>query len=407
MSDPGVILNVNTESTLRRHLVSTTVIPMPAPPATPKTSQQSSPLPGLLQDMNLDDLESELLTLAGHIAAAECRFLQYLAEFDDRRGWVGDGIRSCAHWLTWRAGMNVRTATEHLRIAHALTHLPKISEAFAAGQISYSKGRALTRITGTDTSTLARIGAATAAGDPRWRHSRVADPETAERVLLNLALSGTASHVETVVSAVRRMDTPPEDTAARRSLAWRHNEDGSLQVTVRFTPDAGAEFIAAINALVPPRTPVQRPGERSQADLDERAREQEPGPVVDRLAARRADALLALVTGTTDDGPGPVVERGKAQVIVHFDGDSGAARIAGGPVIPAPTPERLFCDARVQLLLDDRDGNRMYLGRSRRLATRPRSPRSPSGMAAAASSPGAPTPITSRRTTWFRGFTVG
>ena len=34
------------------------------------------------EGMSLDDLESELLGLAGHIAGAECQFLQLLAEFD-------------------------------------------------------------------------------------------------------------------------------------------------------------------------------------------------------------------------------------------------------------------------------------------------------------------------------------
>ena len=57
-------------------------------------------LPTALPALSTDDLESELLGLAGHIAAAECRFLQLLAEFDDRGGWAGDGIRSCAHWLS-------------------------------------------------------------------------------------------------------------------------------------------------------------------------------------------------------------------------------------------------------------------------------------------------------------------
>jgi hypothetical protein len=105
-------------------------------------------LPTQLQQTPLHDLESELLGLAGHIAAAECRFLQLLAEFDDRGGWCGDGIRSCAHWLSWRAGMSLRTGVERLRVAHALQRLPRITEAFAAGKVSYSKVRAITRIAG-------------------------------------------------------------------------------------------------------------------------------------------------------------------------------------------------------------------------------------------------------------------
>ncbi|HEX2300891.1 MAG TPA: DUF222 domain-containing protein, partial [Pseudonocardiaceae bacterium] len=187
-------------------------------------------LPTPLQGMSTPDLESELLGLAGHIAAAECRFLLLLAEFDQRDGWAGDGIRSCAHWLSWRAGMSLRTATEHLRVAHALQHLPKISEAFAAGRVSYSKVRAITRIAGGDTATLTRIAADIAAGAPELRHTTVADPETAERVLLEVALSGTASHVETEVRAVRRRHTPPENRAARRALSWRWDQDGSLAV---------------------------------------------------------------------------------------------------------------------------------------------------------------------------------
>jgi hypothetical protein len=324
-----------------------------------------------LQAMTTPDLESELLGLAGHIAAAECRFLQLLAEFDDRNGWAGDGIRSCAHWLSWRAGMSLRTATERLRVAHALQNLPKISEAFAAGWISYSKVRAITRVTGSDTATLTQVAAAIAAGESELRHTAVADPETAERVLLNLALSGTAGHVETVVRAVRRRHTPPADTAARRSLSWQWDDDGSLILRGRFTPDDGAALIAAVEALVPPRTPTTHPVPPAPEDLEERAREQQPGPAVDRVAARRADALVTLVNaGTHPEGEdGPVVERSDAQVIVHLDATTGAARLAGGPEIPTSTAERLACDARVQLLLSDRRGNRMYLGRNRRLAT--------------------------------------
>ncbi|MHA6622148.1 HNH endonuclease signature motif containing protein [Pseudonocardia sp. DLS-67] len=343
--------------------------PLAIQEAPPMSTATILALPTPLHGMSTDDLETELLGLAGHIAAAECRFLQLLAEFDDRNGWAGDGIHSCAHWLSWRAGMNIRTANERLRVAHGLQHLPKISEAFGGGRISYSKVRAITRVTGSDTATLTRIAADIAAGEPQWRHTTVADPDTAEQVLLNVALCGTASHIETVVKAIRRRHTPPEDTTARRSLTWRWDEDGSLVARIRFTPEDGATFIAAIDAQVPARTPIRHPVEPSPEELDERAREQEPGPAVDRMEARRADALLTLITGHATDEDGPVVERGTAQVIVHLDAATGAARIAGGPEIPSSTAERLACDARVQALLDDRTRNRMYLGRARRLAT--------------------------------------
>ena len=118
------------------------------PTATPQDASEPTPVSDPLIDLSTRQLESELLGLAGHIAAAQCRFLQLLAEFDRRAGWAGPGLRSCAHWLCWRIGMSLRTAAEHVRVAHALAELPKITAAFAEGRISYSKVRAITRITG-------------------------------------------------------------------------------------------------------------------------------------------------------------------------------------------------------------------------------------------------------------------
>jgi hypothetical protein len=55
--------------------------------------------------------------------AGDIRF-DLLVEFDTRDGWSGHGIASCAHWLSWKAGLSQRTAQDHVRVAHALTGLP-------------------------------------------------------------------------------------------------------------------------------------------------------------------------------------------------------------------------------------------------------------------------------------------
>ena len=47
----------------------------------------------------LDKLEHEITVLAGHLNAAQHRFLKLIAEFDREEGWNGAGIRSGAHWL--------------------------------------------------------------------------------------------------------------------------------------------------------------------------------------------------------------------------------------------------------------------------------------------------------------------
>lgn len=123
----------------------------------PKSSDLVSSIPGqpaTLADpagLPLERVEAEICTLAGQIAAATCRFLRLLAEFDAREGWTGWQVRSCAQWLSWRCGLDLRTAREHVRVARALAGLPLTTEAFAAGRLSYSKVRALCRVATAET----------------------------------------------------------------------------------------------------------------------------------------------------------------------------------------------------------------------------------------------------------------
>ena len=132
------------------------------------------------------------------------------------RGW-GNGFKTCAHWLNWRVGLDLGAAREKVRVAHALATLPLIREALAAGEISYSKARAVTR---------------------------VATPETEER-LLQVARAGTAAHVEQIVRGWRTVDRHAEvHDAARqhrlRGLQIYRDEDGTVVIRGRLTPEAGS-----------------------------------------------------------------------------------------------------------------------------------------------------------------------
>src|SRR5215217_7094881 len=94
----------------------------------------------------LPELAWAITSGAVRLAAATAAWLRLVAEFDERGGWHGVGIHSCAHWLSWQCGLGPGAAREHVRVAKALASLPRIEAAFAAGQLSYSKVRALTRI---------------------------------------------------------------------------------------------------------------------------------------------------------------------------------------------------------------------------------------------------------------------
>jgi hypothetical protein len=93
----------------------------------------------------LDRLGDEIAELSAHLEAATARLLDLIREFDARGGW-SNGFRSCAHWLSWRIGLNLGAAREKVRVARALATLPLLAQALARGELSYAKVRALTRV---------------------------------------------------------------------------------------------------------------------------------------------------------------------------------------------------------------------------------------------------------------------
>ena len=132
----------------------------------------------------------EIAELAAHIHAATYRLLVLIREFDQREGWNAS-FRTCAHWLSWRTGIALGSAREKVRVAHALERLPRLSAGMQSGELSYSKARALTRV-------------ATAEN---------------EEELIDFARHGTASHIEKIVRAWRRVDRLEDQWQERERLS--------------------------------------------------------------------------------------------------------------------------------------------------------------------------------------------
>lgn len=67
--------------------------------------------------------DDELVAAVGSAACVsslwQCRLLLLAAEVDRRELWAGWGMSSAAAWLSWRCGLDLVTAREHLRVGRA------------------------------------------------------------------------------------------------------------------------------------------------------------------------------------------------------------------------------------------------------------------------------------------------
>ena len=273
----------------------------------------------------LEQLEAVIYQGAANLTAAEHDWLLAVAEFDRREGWKLWECQSCAAWLCWQVGLDIRAAHEKVRVARALERFPVIAAAMATGQVSYSKVRAITRI---------------------------ATPEC-EQALIDMALAGTTNHVERIVSAYRRAAPIAVEREqiqhTRRGLFRNAESDGSVVITVRLPAEAAATVLSAIEHLVGPSVA-------------------EPDGTRDSVSARRADALVDLaiagnaVAGKQGSAPRylaylhvseSVLNGGDGRCEIHGHGDSLDQPIG----ISSDTALRMLCDADIEIVVPHEGGS--------------------------------------------------
>ena len=275
-------------------------------------------------------MEDEITELSAHLNAATYRLLTLIREFDERHGWSGAGMKSCAHWLNWKCGIDLGAAREKVRVAHALDALPNISSALRAGQISFSKVRAMTR---------------------------VATPQN-EDYLLMIANHGTAAHVERLVHKyrqVKRSEALERENArhALRELTWYIDSDGSYVLKARLGPEQGARIAQALKIA------MESGNVSAETSFHRETAAQEETPI----AARRADALERIADHYLTNEESNVTGGDRCTLHIHTDmdtlkadGDGAESELAEGGNVSAETSRRLACDCGVVHWLEDGNG---------------------------------------------------
>ena len=294
-------------------------------------------------------LAAEIVMLCSEMQRTEYRLLELIRELDAERPWRHEALPSCAHWLNAHCGIDLVTAREKVRIAHALPDLPAIQAAFRDGELSYSKVRAITR---------------------------VAD-RCNEADLVALARSNTAAQVERTVKAMRQAERLKESGTAYGAYRHRHftchtDEAGMLVFEGRLPAEQGALLLQALDRAMDWLFRGQP--HRARVRHDEAVVEDMPQPV------RRADALAILAERFLSEPP--VAEEGlntadRFQVTVHASAESlpefgevdpdDPPQIEDGAVVATETVRRIACDSAVVRILTSGDGEVLDVGRKTRV----------------------------------------
>src|SRR5688572_23524929 len=254
-----------------------------------------------------------------------------------------DGLTAMGSWLRGHGHLSATEAARVVRAGRALSHLPALASAFAAGHVTGEQAAAIARVAEPE-----HLAAAAEQG---------VDLAAVDAVLTDVACE--RPHAD-VAKAVRHYldrldaDGPEPDPTEGRRLAIVTHADGGI--TGRFDLDAvgGERLQAALESLV----------QAGRCAGDERTRSQQ-----------RADALVQLCDNALAAGSLPILRTVKPHVAITIDVDAladpgvgpGAADLGFGATISAARARWIACDGQVTRIVMGPDGLPLDVGRTQRV----------------------------------------
>ncbi len=239
------------------------------------------------------------------------------AVFADGDVWIADGARSAAHWLAERLDVEACTVRDWIRVGRALRELHASAAAYAKGELSYAKVRAL-------------VSVATTAS---------------EAELLDIARRVPAAYFGKALAAWSHANED-HDIIERRQIAqrsWKNRvePDGMVVTTIRQPPLDAAKLAAAVEAEVMRTRPAR-----------------EPDGGWPSMAQQRCDAFDRIHTGRSS---------GRFELIVHVDHDGN--RLPDGTPLTDHAVTSLLDRASIRLLIHDAEHKPISATRATRRPT--------------------------------------
>jgi hypothetical protein len=290
-------------------------------------------------------LEAELCLLAGNLAAATCRFLELVGEYDASKAWASWDMRSCAEWLSWRCQIAPGTAREHVRVARALRTLPVTHGEFAAGRMGYSKVREITRIAtpATEAGLVEMMSPMTAGQAERFARAYRSCEQDQPGGSLHLPPADGAVVLQALRAATGDLDRQDGGTPAAGSGA------GEGQPVPDLTGDGWpAPFLAAVTDLAAALVAICG------------------GYLGGKIAAADNADIYQVHIHATAEALTPAVPAGTPDLPAGHPAHPDRCHLEDGPAINPGLAQRIACFATLSVIVHGTDGTIAAVGRRSR-----------------------------------------
>ena len=291
----------------------------------------------------IEELAESVVDSWRSVCQCTAKFLRHVWELDLRQGYKQWGYTDTAEFLDHRCGITRVAAREKVRVARRLAVLEKVEEAFAQGEISYSKVRALVRVAKPDTE------------DELLEFARELPASVLERRLRELR---NGSSAQATVEAQR--------SHADRRLLSRRVEGDCFEINAQLSEEEAGLVLAAVDMF---KREIAESGLESEGKWDDLAL------AADALVLMAKKALKGNLQRASeeivDEETGEIVEfRDSAEssghlVMVHVD-ESALRGKGGASDLPLETVKRLLCDGSLVGMVENGSGEPLSIGRKSR-----------------------------------------
>ncbi|HEX9761619.1 MAG TPA: DUF222 domain-containing protein [Acidimicrobiia bacterium] len=272
-------------------------------------------------EASADEIDQGFGQFAGLQAAAQAELCRLVQAADVSQVWMRDGARSMVEWAGLRLRVRVETAGLLVRVARRLADLPRLSEAFSAGELSLDQVDAL---------------------------SRMATPVT-EAGLIDEALGLSNEGLDRLARRSRPPSAGDERSVWDRRALWlQWNLDESELRLRGQLPGAHGEIVQEALESV-----ADRFGPNPETGL------------FDPYSMQLADALVEM-SATAGEGGSPPQISLHAELEALTTPDRGVIELAHGGLVPNQTARRLGCDGVVETVVHE-DNVIVGVGRNSRI----------------------------------------